>query len=125
MHQHTIPETDGSLDSSKETRGNRLHMELRRGVLTLAVLAALRREEYGYSLRKKLHNAGIDIEEGTLYPLVRRLESQGLLQSEWRDTEGRNKRYYKISAEGADILDELRRDWTEMVASLGNLLENE
>jgi DNA-binding PadR family transcriptional regulator len=99
-------------------------MELRRGVLVLIVLAALRTEQYGYSLRKQLRNANVDIEEGTLYPLIRRLESYGLLESEWRDHENRRKRYYKISAEGTATLNALKSDWDEVVAALNNLLEN-
>jgi len=62
-----------------------LRLELRRGSLIIAVLAALRSEQYGYTLRKTLSDCGIDIDEGTLYPLLRRLETQGLLLSEWRE----------------------------------------
>jgi len=63
----------------------KLRLELRRGSLVLAVLAALRTERYGYTLRKQLADAGLAIEEGALYPMLRRLETQGLLTSEWRD----------------------------------------
>lgn len=108
---------------TKEPHLARMRMEMRRGLLSLAVLAALREEQYGYSLRKKLAEVDIDIEEGTLYPLVRRLESYGLLESEWRESDNRNKRYYRISPEGAATLDELARDWDHMVASLRSLME--
>ena len=64
---------------------DKLRLEMRRGAIVLAVLAQLQREHYGYSLRKALADQGINIDEGTLYPLVRRLEKQGLLESEWRD----------------------------------------
>ena len=64
-----------------------LRLELRRGCLTLAVLAQLRHEHYGYTLRKDLDERGLEIDESTLYPLLRRLESQGLLLSEWREEE--------------------------------------
>src|SRR5882757_8654973 len=74
-----------------------LRLELRRGCLILAVLAQLREEHYGYTLRKTLADHGIDIEESTLYPLLRRLETQGLLLSEWREHEKRNKRFYRLS----------------------------
>ena len=80
-----------------------LRMELRRGSVILAVLAALRAEQYGYTLRKALAEHGMAIDEGTLYPLLRRLESQGLLASEWRETDKRNKRFYRLSAAGTDI----------------------
>jgi PadR family transcriptional regulator PadR len=99
-------------------------MELRRGALTLAVLAALQHEHYGYSLRKTLLDASIEIEEGTLYPLIRRLETHGLLRSEWREHDSRKKRYYLITPAGETALDELRRDWAELSASLTDLLEN-
>ena len=84
-----------------------LKQELRRGALTLAVLSQLRVERYGYTLRVALSDLGLEIEEGTLYPLLRRLESQGLLVSEWREEDRRNKRFYRLSPDGeATLLDE-------------------
>ena len=74
-----------------------LRLELRRGSLILAVLGQLRREHYGYTLRKALAQAGVEIDEGALYPMLRRLETQGLLTSEWREEAKRNKRYYRLS----------------------------
>src|SRR5215469_17096605 len=88
-----------------------LRLELRRGCLTLAVLSQLRSEHYGYTLRKALDDAGLEIDEGTLYPLLRRLESQGLLQSEWREENKRNKRFYRLSAQGEVILKQLLDEW--------------
>jgi PadR family transcriptional regulator, regulatory protein PadR len=102
----------------------RMRSELHRGVLVLAVLAALKTDEYGYSLRRKLLEANVDIDEGTLYPLIRRLESHGLLDSEWREVENRKRRYYRISAAGTAVLNELSQDWRRMAGSLDNLLEN-
>src|SRR5260370_37679975 len=84
-----------------------LRLELRRGCLILAVLAQLRVEHYGYTLRKALADQGLAIEESTLYPLLRRLETQGLLTSEWREEEERNKRFYRLSAEGAASREQL------------------
>src|SRR5436309_4492129 len=81
-----------------------LRLELRRGSLVLAVLAALRTERYGYTLRKLLAEQGMAIDEGTLYPLLRRLESQGLLESEWREEDKRNKRFYRLSGAGKQTL---------------------
>ena len=78
-----------------------LRLELRRGCLIVAVLAALRTEQYGYTLRKLLAEHGLDVDEGTLYPLLRRLETQGLLVSEWREEAKRNKRFYRLSDDGA------------------------
>jgi PadR family transcriptional regulator, regulatory protein PadR len=95
-----------------------LRLELRRGCLVLAVLLALRDEQYGYTLRKALAEQGMDIDEGTLYPLLRRLESQGLLASEWREQDKRNKRFYRLSPEGETILQQLLQEWQTLNRSL-------
>src|SRR6266480_7750536 len=88
-----------------------LRLELRRGCLVLAVLAQLHSEQYGYTLRKALAEHGMAIDEGTLYPLLRRLESQGLLVSEWREEDKRNKRFYILSPQGKVTLKQLRAEW--------------
>lgn len=100
---------------------DKLRQELRRGVLVLAVLAQLRQEHYGYSLRKALLAAGIDIEESTLYPLVRRLETQGLLSSEWREESKRKKRFYQISPVGESVLSQLLLEWHAMNQSIQSI----
>jgi PadR family transcriptional regulator PadR len=99
----------------------KLKLELRRGCLIIAVLAELRVEQYGYTLRKALDDQGLSIDEGTLYPLVRRLESQGLLTSEWREENKRNKRFYRLSADGALMLDQLLAEWRTMNAALDRI----
>jgi len=99
-----------------------LRMELRRGSLIIAVLAQLRTEHYGYALRKALADRGMEIEESTLYPLLRRLESQGLLVSEWREEDKRNKRFYRLSENGALILKELLEEWQSMNSSLNRIV---
>ncbi len=99
-----------------------LRMELRRGCLILAVLAQLRAEHYGYTLRKALADQGLAIEESTLYPLLRRLETQGLLTSEWREEEKRNKRFYRLSAAGEEILTQLLAEWNGINQSLHTIL---
>jgi PadR family transcriptional regulator, regulatory protein PadR len=98
-----------------------LRLELRRGCLILAVLAALRTEQYGYTLRKILAEHGMEIDEGTLYPLLRRLESQGLLKSQWREEEKRNKRFYRLSPEGKQILKQLLAEWQGIASSLDEI----
>jgi PadR family transcriptional regulator PadR len=100
-----------------------LRLELRRGCLVLGVLAALRSEQYGYTLRKALAENGLEIDEGTLYPLLRRLESQGLLASEWREHEKRNKRFYRLSAQGADILTLLLGEWEKLDTSIHAIMK--
>ncbi len=100
-----------------------LRMELRRGSLILAVLGRLRREHYGYTLRKALAEAGVEIDEGALYPMLRRLEGQGLLTSEWREEERRNKRFYRLSAEGERMLARLADEWRALNASVTQILD--
>ena len=95
-----------------------LRLELRRGCLTLAVLAQLRQEFYGYTLRKALAERGLEIDESTLYPLLRRLEAQGLLASEWREEEKRNKRFYRLTPDGEQIFAQLLQEWHAINASI-------
>jgi PadR family transcriptional regulator PadR len=99
-----------------------LRLELRRGCLTLAALVQLRKEHYGYTLRKDLAEHGLEIDESTLYPLLRRLEAQGLLVSEWREEEKRNKRFYRLSPDGEQILTQLLKEWQEINASINRIL---
>ena len=100
-----------------------LRLELRRGCLIVAVLAQLRVERYGYTLRKALADDGLVIDEGTLYPLLRRLETQGLLVSEWREEEKRNKRFYRLSPVGEEILQQLLKEWESINGSLARILQ--
>ena len=100
-----------------------LRSELRRGFLIVAVLVELRQEQYGYTLRKSLEENGISMDEGTLYPLLRRLESQGLLASEWREQDKRNKRFYRLSPQGELILTQLLLDWENLLQSLNAILQ--
>ena len=99
-----------------------LRFELRRGCLSVAALMALRTEQYGYTLRKILAEYGLAVEEGTLYPLLRRLENQGLLVSEWREERKRKKRFYRLSDDGAQILDQLLVEWRSIDRSLNGIL---
>src|SRR6202162_34496 len=102
-----------------------LRLELRRGSLILAVLAQLRTEQYGYTLRKALAEHGMAIDEGTLYPLLRRLETQGLLVSEWREEDKRNKRFYVLSVAGKEILEQLLAEWKSIDSSLSQIVGGE
>ena len=99
-----------------------MRLELRRGSLVLAVLARLREERYGYTLRQALASDGLEMEESTLYPLLRRLESQGLLTSEWREEEKRKKRFYRLSPMGEAMLSALTDEWRGINASLDKIL---
>jgi PadR family transcriptional regulator, regulatory protein PadR len=99
-----------------------LRLELRRGSLAVAVLAALNTEKYGYTLRKLLEDRGLPVDESSLYPLLRRLESQGLLLSEWREDAKRMKRFYRLSEEGARMMERLLTEWRSIDASLNRIL---
>ena len=102
-----------------------LRLELRRGSLILAVLGHLRGEHYGYTLRKALGEAGVEIDEGALYPMLRRLETQGLLTSEWREEDKRKKRFYQLSDEGTRVLARLAEEWRALNASVTDILKGE
>ena len=98
----------------------KLKQELRRGMLVLAVLLQLRQEHYGYSLRKALQTCGLEIDEGTLYPLIRRLEKQGLLNSEWREESKRKKRFYQLSEYGEQALEAMQTEWQVLNLNIEN-----
>lgn len=102
---------------------NQLRLELRRGIVVLAVLSQMDTARYGYSLIQRLAERGLDVEEGTLYPLLRRLEKQGLLQSEWEVGEARPRKYYRISPMGREVLDALSAEWWETVEMMRRILE--
>jgi PadR family transcriptional regulator, regulatory protein PadR len=98
-------------------------LELRRGMIVLAVLSQLEEEQYGYSLLKLLSDQGLAVDQGTLYPLLRRLESQGLLESVWKLEEARPRRYYVISPDGRQLLPRLKEEWNSIVAMMGRMLK--
>ncbi len=102
-----------------------LRLELRRGSLVVGVLATLREEQYGYTLRKSLCEHGLEVDENTLYPLLRRLETQGLLASEWREENKRNKRFYRLTEEGEAILAKLLSEWRAIDAAIGAIAKEE
>jgi DNA-binding PadR family transcriptional regulator len=104
---------------------DKLEQELRRGIIVVAVLSQLRTLRYGYELRQSLAAQGLPIEEGTLYPLLRRLEAQGVLNSEWRATQGPPRRYYVLSADGADLYQRLTATWRGLNKAMDRLLEGE
>ncbi len=100
-----------------------LRGELRRGTLILAVLGTLRTEKYGYTLKAELGVMGVEIDEGALYPMLRRLETQGLLTSEWREDAKRQKRFYRLSPDGAQALAQLTEEWRALNRSLDIILD--
>jgi PadR family transcriptional regulator, regulatory protein PadR len=111
------------MGEAQHTPRDSLSLELRRGALVLAVLVELRNEEYGYSLKRLLSEKGLEIDEGTLYPLLRRLESQGLLKSAWRVEDGRPRRYYQVSVQGEKLAKELTTEWRKLAGVIGTLID--
>jgi PadR family transcriptional regulator PadR len=104
---------------------SKLELELRRGVVVLATLSQLRAPRYGYELKQALADQGMPIEEGTLYPLLRRLEAQGLLKSEWKIEAGPPRRYYSLNADGRRLLKKLTVSWQGMNDAMGQLLKED
>ena len=100
-----------------------LELELRRGVVVLAALSQLRTFRYGYELRQVLADQGLAVEEGTLYPLLRRLETQGVLHSEWRTGQGPPRRYYQLSAQGERLYERLTKSWRDLNDAMERLQE--
>jgi DNA-binding PadR family transcriptional regulator len=98
-----------------------LILELRRGVIVLGVLSQLDEERYGYALINRLKEKGLEVDQGTLYPLLRRLESQGLLKSNWRIEADRPRRYYVLSPKGHELLPRLRTEWAEIVSVMSKI----
>lgn len=99
-----------------------LVLELRRGTLILSVLSQLKEAQYGYSLIVLLQEKGIDIDAGTLYPLLRRLEKQELLESSWDVESAKPRKYYKISQYGKEIYQRLCKHWSEMIEVMERLI---
>lgn len=106
-------------------QSGKFEQDLRRGVLVLAVLSQLRVPQYGYSLRQALAERGMPIEEGTLYPLLRRLEGQGLLASQWRIDDGPPRRYYTLSDQGVETYQDLTMAWGSLTSVMDRLVNEE
>lgn len=100
-----------------------LTMELRRGTLILSVLSQLAEPRYGYALVQSLEQKGVSIDPSTLYPLLRRLEKQGLLSSEWDTGEAKPRKYYRRTKCGNIIYEELKQQWNEMTTDMSALLK--
>lgn len=111
------------IDNTLHDQTQGLVLELRRGVIVLAVLSQLHEEQYGYSLLKRLEELGMQIDQGTLYPLLRRLEDQGLLESDWRVDTSRPRRYYVLGEFGKKVLSEMITEWSRLKTTVDNLLE--
>lgn len=102
-----------------------LTLELRRGTIVLSVLSQLKEPQYGYTLVKNLEDKGVAVDTNTLYPLLRRLEKQELLVSEWETDGSKPRKYYRRTAFGNEVYEKLVKQWMEMSESMKKLLENE
>jgi DNA-binding PadR family transcriptional regulator len=111
-------------DDTLLSQTQNLVQELRRGVIVLAVLSQLKEEQYGYSLMKRLEDQGLQVDQGTLYPLLRRLEEQELLGSNWRMETSRPRRYYVLSAVGEQVLQEMISEWSRIKETVDKMLVN-
>jgi DNA-binding PadR family transcriptional regulator len=98
--------------------------ELRRGTVVLACLLMLATPNYGYALLTALEKAGFGVDANTLYPLLRRLEKQGLVTSEWNTDEARPRKFYRTTSEGAALAAALTTDWNKLGAAFQTLMEN-
>ena len=111
--------------NSTEELINSLTVELKRGTMVLLVLSQLHSNEYGYSLVQKLEEKKVPIEAGTLYPLLRRLEKQKLLISEWDTSESRPRKFYTLSDEGKEVYKKLKKEWKQISTLLETILEED
>ncbi len=101
---------------------NSMVLELRRGTIILSVLSQLEKPQYGYHLVQKLEKKGLSVDPGTLYPLLRRLEKQGLLSSSWDTSEARPRKYYLLSPQGREVYQQLQAEWKVMTGSIESLI---
>ena len=113
-----------NMDSNNELISS-LIVELKRGTLVLSVMSQLSTYEYGYSLVQKLENKNAPIDASTLYPLLRRLEKQNLLISEWDTSESRPRKFYKLSEEGKEVYSQLKKEWRAMSNLVDTLLKED
>ena len=97
---------------------NGLLGELRRGTIVIGVLRQLTEPQYGYSLVPVLEEKGVAVDPGTLYPLLRRLEKQELLESKWDTNEARPRKYYVLSPFGKEVYEGLCREWRKLIVSM-------
>ena len=102
-----------------------LLLELRRGMLTISVLSQMKEPRYGYALVQNLEEKGVAIDPNTLYPLLRRLESQGLLESKWETGGAKPRKYYRRTPMGDEVFSALTRHWKRTAESVDDLLEED
>lgn len=122
---YTILKVGGDVveENKQDTLLDSLILELRRGTIILSVMSQLNKPEYGYSLVVLLKDKGIAVDAGTLYPLLRRLEAQGLLESSWDVGSSKPRKYYQLSDFGREIYTQLCDHWFNMVENMNKILK--
>lgn len=120
--QYSALRKDVEMSELEKTYENAL-LELRRGTLLLSVLSQLDQPHYGYELVQILASLGINVDQNTLYPLLRRLEEQGIVKSDWSVEGSRPRKYYSISDEGKELFKKLGTEWKKISKTIRNLLD--
>ena len=118
---YSIMRSRGGIMSDFNEITSNLFLELRRGTITLSVLSQLDKPKYGYALVESLQKKGMRIEPGTLYPLLRRLEKQELLESEWETSGSKPRKYYKLSDFGRKVYRALTDEWQDIRSTIDDL----
>ena len=110
------------MDEKQKNALENLKQELRRGAIALVAMSRLQEARYGYAMIRDLKEQGFDVGQDTLYPLLRRLEEQGLLESEWRVEDPRPRRYYRLSQSGSDAYQELLAEWKQQDTTIRRII---
>ena len=112
---------DEGIAMGRETAEVSYRMEMRRGTIVLAVMCLLDEPKYGYSLADELAGKGLPVDTNTLYPLLRRLSSQGILADTWELHDSKPRKYYVLTEEGKIMREELIRQWRELSVSMNKM----
>ena len=113
----------GMMNEQANVNVEKLKQEMRRGIILVAVMSRLQESQYGYALLKNLNDIGLEIGQDTLYPLLRRLEEQELLESEWRTDDPRPRRYYRLNQTGREVFKDLKSEWNEMEKIIRRIID--
>ena len=100
-------------------------LEIERGVLTLNVLSQLTERRYGYQIIQNLVDVGLAVDQGMIYPLLRKLEQQGLLVGDWIVGDTRPRRYYVLSEDGRSLLMHLTKEWKRIASIEDEFIRND
>lgn len=122
---YSIITSGGNADGRRKDLLSTLLLELRRGTLTISVLSQMNKPKYGYALVQSLEEKGVAIDPNTLYPLLRRLESQQLLESKWETSGTKPRKYYQRTEYGTQVYEKMKIYWKNLSVGIERLLEEE